>query len=182
MEQQAGALMPGQARDAGHPEVGDVRHGFQLGQHRLLLAEGTFAELASKTAICGLPDTPDWFAGFINHRGHTVPVYDLSQLLGFGATDLSRQFWILLLDRQPSTLGILLRQLPAAISNPEPMPSEGEEALPEPLASSVSARYQVDQQLWIELDHHALIGHMKSSFRDAAGPAATKSKQNKELS
>ncbi|TCK04927.1 chemotaxis protein CheW [Marinobacterium mangrovicola] len=148
------------------PSVGDVRHGFMLGDYRLLLTAGTLAELAGKAAICALPDTPAWFAGFINHRGHTVPVYDLNMLIGAGATDLKRQYWILLLDRQPATFGVILRQLPAAINDPQPGSPEAAVQLPEPLAGCVSGQYQVDQQSWAELDHRALIQQLKSIFRD----------------
>lgn len=162
------------------PGVGEVRHGFMLGEHRLLLAAGTFAELAGKAAICALPDTPAWFAGFINHRGHTVPVYDLSRLIGAGATDLNRQYWILLLDRQPSTFGVILRQLPAAINDPVPCQTGLEIALPEQLAGCISGQYQVDQQNWAELDHRELIQQLKSIFRDRDAMSSTPGRQNNE--
>ncbi|GGB99671.1 hypothetical protein GCM10011352_27340 [Marinobacterium zhoushanense] len=182
MVEQTGVALAGAELDAEGSEVGEVRHGFQLGTHRLMLAAGTFAELASKTHICVLPDTPAWFSGFINHRGHTVPVYDLNLLLGQGATDLSRQYWILLIDRQPSTLGIILRQIPVALRDPEPIAPDHNETLPEALAGCHTGQYRVQQQCWGELDHHALIRHLKRTFREAAMPTAHNSNKNNELS
>ncbi|KEA64960.1 hypothetical protein ADIMK_0662 [Marinobacterium lacunae] len=182
MVEQAGVPLAGAERGAENTEVGDVRHGFQLGAHRLMLAAGTFAELASKTHICVLPDTPAWFSGFINHRGHTVPVYDLNLLLGQGATDLSRQYWILLIDRQPSTLGIILRQIPVALRDPEAIADDNSAHLPDPLASCQTGFYRVQQQCWGELDHHALIRHLKRSFRESAMPVVHNSNKNNELS
>ncbi|MBV1788975.1 chemotaxis protein CheW [Marinobacterium sp. D7] len=182
MVERSGISLAGAEQDSEPAEVGEVRHGFQLGPHRLMLRAGTFSELSSKTHICVLPDTPAWFSGFINHRGHTVPVYDLSLLLGQGATDLSRQYWILLVDRQPSTLGIILRQIPVALRDPEPISNDHDDPLPEPLASCQTSQYRVQQQCWGELDHHALIRYLKRHFREAAKPVAHNSNKNNELS
>jgi len=79
------------------PEFDEIRHGFLLDDQHFLLTTGTFSELAPKGRICPLPDSPVWFAGFINHRGNTVPVYDLPYLVHQERTDLRAQYWILLL-------------------------------------------------------------------------------------
>ncbi|SEG80787.1 chemotaxis protein CheW [Marinobacterium lutimaris] len=182
MDELSQALSSAQDRPEVGKEAGEVRHGFMLGEHRLLLAAGTLAELAGKTAICALPDTPAWFAGFINHRGHTVPVYDLSLLIGAGATDLGRQYWILLLDRQPATFGVILRQLPAAINDPQPAASAIAAVLPEPLERCVSGRYQLGQQSWAELDHRGLVQQLKSLFHARDGVSTAPENQNNEQS
>eukprot|EP01155_Anaeramoeba_flamelloides_P041692 Anaeramoba_flamelloidesc35324_g1_i3.p1 GENE.c35324_g1_i3~~c35324_g1_i3.p1 ORF type:complete len:137 (-),score=12.01 c35324_g1_i3:108-518(-) len=73
------------------PGFDEIRHGFELDGQHLLLAAGTFSELASRSPICPLPDSPPWFAGFINHRGHTVPVYDLPYMARQERLDLRKK-------------------------------------------------------------------------------------------
>lgn len=149
------------------PSFDEIRHGFELGGQHYLLAAGTFSELASKSPICPLPDSPPWFAGFINHRGHTVPVYDLPYMVRQKRTDLREPYWILLLDQQPHTAGFLLQQIPSVVTDPERV-SDGELTAPKPLQPFLTGQYQALESVWLELDHRELLKMLKKHFYQPA--------------
>ncbi|GAA0787944.1 chemotaxis protein CheW [Marinobacterium sediminicola] len=152
------------------PSFDEIRHGFELaGQHYLLTA-GTFSELASRSPVCGLPDSPPWFAGFINHRGHTVPVYDLPYLATQERTDMREPYWILLLDQQPHTAGFLLTQIPSVVTDPERLGMVDAEAspAPKPLQPFLSEQYRALETTWFELDHRELLIKLKKTFYQPA--------------
>jgi len=151
--------------------IREVRHGFRLGDCPLLLPGGTFSELTSQARICTLPDTPQWFAGYINHRGHTVPVFDLQPLLGGAALDARQRYWILLIDRQPRTAGLLLRQFPQVLNDPAPARREPITGVPEVLRPFLQAACLHQGECWHELDHRALLGYLKRIFHRSDLPA-----------
>lgn len=142
----------------------DLRHGFRVGFLQLLLQAQTRSELLRCGHICGIPDTPDWFVGFINHRGEAVPVYDFAASLGLEATN-RKKGWLLLLDEQPTTAALLLADTPEGITNPI-LQQEGE-SLPNPdvLKNLCSGQYQHKSSVWFELDHRAYFVFQKQRFR-----------------
>jgi len=148
----------------------EVRHGFIIGDQPLMLAADVFSELASSTQICAIPDTPAWFAGFINNRGHTVPVYDLQQWLTGSPVDRRKGFYILLFGNQPHTAGVLLDQFPSVLTAPDSL-----EQLPPAHYSVLSdfARvgYRSQKQTWLEIDHAALLNHLKHNFHQPVAKA-----------
>lgn len=152
------------------PDFDEIRHGFELNDQHYLLAADTFSELASRSQICPLPDSPPWFCGFINHRGHTVPVYDLPYLAQQERTDLRAQYWILLLDQQPHTAGFLLTSLPDAVIDPErdDAPASFSPFVPKALQPFLSAQYQAQGHSWYELDHQTLLKQLKKTFYQPA--------------
>lgn len=156
---------------AGGPEssklVGVMRHGFQISGHNLLIPEGTSCELTTRQNICPLPDCPAWFAGFINHRGHAVPVYDLECFLCEGDTrpPSGRDFRILLLDPHPGTAGFIIHALPSVLSDLLPDELVETDGLPPLLAPFISSVWKQNEHRWYEIDHQALLGHLKAQFQ-----------------
>lgn len=162
--------LPLSASQEDAPSFDEIRHGFELdGQHYLLTA-GTFSELASRSPICPLPDSPPWFAGFINHRGHTVPVYDMPYLAHEERTNQREHYWILLLDQQPHTAGFLLNQIPTVVTDPERVeePDEASASAPRPLQPFLGQRYRAREATWRELDHRELLKNLKKAFHQPA--------------
>ncbi|GAA0689213.1 hypothetical protein GCM10009104_14500 [Marinobacterium maritimum] len=160
--------LPANQEDA--PSFDEIRHGFELDGQHFLLTAGTFSELASRSAICPLPDSPPWFAGFINHRGHTVPVYDLPYMAQQERTDLREPYWILLLDQQPHTAGFLLNRIPTVVTDPERIGEHdvAEPSAPKPLQPFLSQQYHAQETTWYELDHQALLQKLKKTFYQPA--------------
>lgn len=146
-------------------EAHDIRHGFMLGDHRILLPHGTYSEIAAKQSICSLPDCPDWFAGFINHRGHAVPVYDLAGYLKNGKSDLRKNFWVLLLDAHPDTAGFIIHSLPTVLSGLILDAHADTTELPSALSPFIHHVWQRKHHQWHELNHRALLHHLKMQFQ-----------------
>ncbi|WP_299200366.1 chemotaxis protein CheW [uncultured Amphritea sp.] len=142
-------------------DIYDLRHGFRVGFLQLLLPAQTRSELLRCEHFCAIPETPDWFVGFINHRGDAVPVYDLAASLGLGLTDPKRG-WLLLLDAQPATAAVLLQDTPQGITNP----SVAGDAQPRPdlLEGICSGQYHYHNSLWFEFDHRAYFSRQKQRF------------------
>lgn len=158
-------LQPGQADDS--DTTGEIRHGFSLGTHNLLLQAGTYCELAARQNICAIPDCPNWFAGFINHRGHAVPVYDLSRYLELdsGRTRADKAFWLLLLNPHPDTAGLIIHALPAVLSDVSVNTRSRTFEIPSALAPFTGQAWVQNGELWHELDHGALLNHLKTQFQ-----------------
>ncbi len=146
---------------------GEIRHGFSLSGHHFLLQPGTYCELAAKQSICALPDCPDWFAGFINHRGHAVPVYDLVRYLDTNTprAGQKREFWILLLDAHPNTAGFMIPTLPTVLTDLSSVEHINATDQPANLSSFISQAWQQNGQRWYEIDHTALLNHLKLQFQ-----------------
>lgn len=154
------------------PHFQELRHGFRVGFLQLLLQSRLRAELIPLGQICPIPDTPDWFIGFINHRGEVVPVYDLAASLGLDATD-RQSAWLLLLDEAPHMAAVLLAEPPQGIADPSVLPEAEQQPLPALLAGLSTAQYQHQNSLWFELDHRALFAAQKQRFQasDAGQPS-----------
>ncbi|MBV0934532.1 chemotaxis protein CheW [Marinobacterium weihaiense] len=159
--------LPGQEE---MPDFDEIRHGFELNDRYYMLSADTFSELAARSRVCSLPDSPPWFRGFINHRGHTVPVYDLPYMASQERTDLRKPYWILLVDQQPHTAGFILTELPTAIIDPvhESNRLNDDAEVPKALHPFLVATYQAQGQHWFELDHRALLKQLKKTFYQPA--------------
>jgi len=147
--------------------TGEIRHGFTLGTHNLLLQAGTYSELASRQSICPIPDCPNWFAGFINHRGHAVPVYDLARYVGAssGRARAEQTFWLLLLNPHPDSAGLIIHALPAVLSDVTVNTRSRNFEMPSALEPFIGPTWVQNGELWHELDHNALLNHLKAQFQ-----------------
>lgn len=144
----------------------DLRHGFRVGFLQLMLQSQLRAEVVPMGQVCPIPDTPDWFIGFINHRGDVVPVYDLAASLGLEATE-RKSGWLLLLDEAPHTAAVLLAEPPQGVADPELMPAAGQQPYPALLQGISQQQYQHQNSLWFELDHHAYFAAQKQRFHNS---------------
>jgi chemotaxis signal transduction protein len=59
----------------------DIRHGFTLGSLALLVPKNVKSEIIYAPTLYPLPNTPNWFSGFANHRGEALPIFYLEGLL-----------------------------------------------------------------------------------------------------
>lgn len=141
----------------------DLRHGFRVGFLQLLLPAQTRSELLRCEHFCTIPETPDWFVGFINHRGETVPVYDIAASMGLEATETKRS-WLLLLDEQPATAALLLADMPQGITNPRLLSDTEQQPGPDLLKGVCSGQYQFGNGVWFEFDYRAYFSAQKQRF------------------
>jgi chemotaxis signal transduction protein len=144
-------------------DISQIRHGFEVGSYPLLISEQTRAEVVKLPSICAIPSTPDWFSGFMNHRGETVPIYDLNKYLQVLNEKEEVQEWVLLIDDHPNTVGILLKDAPQSITDPEQL-NEDAVGLPEIIKNTVSNVYGHKNNKWFEIDHRRLFLALKKQF------------------
>ncbi|MDI3325323.1 chemotaxis protein CheW [Pontibacterium granulatum] len=144
----------------------EVRHGFEVASNHLLVPRDLYSELISRPRICRIPTTPIWFSGFINHRGETVPIFDLAALIGEGETDTGEKpkRWVLLLDEQPYMVGILLSEPPAALVAPTPLDETAAKHLSEALRAHTHGYVEHKGRVWAELNHRQFFAAVKERF------------------
>ncbi|PIE25185.1 MAG: hypothetical protein CSA60_01475 [Neptuniibacter caesariensis] len=145
------------------PEIHTIRHGFMISSYPLMIMENVRAEIVKAPPICSIPSTPEWFAGFINHRGETAPVYDLDRYLQIVDEPKENQEWVLLIDNHPNTVGVLLRQPPNSIVDPV-LQTEAVTGFPDVIQQAAGQVYEYASQQWLEVDHHRLFMALKKQF------------------
>lgn len=152
-----------QLNQASPAEIHTIRHGFEVGSYHLLIAPQTRAEVVKSPAVCPLPGTPDWFIGVMNHRGEAVPVYDLDKYLEIIEEPVQAKRWVLLIDTQPNTVGVILQAPPLSVIDPDRL-CEPVGDLPEVFKTAVNDLYQRDGVQWLEMDHQQLFLALKKQF------------------
>lgn len=145
-------------------EAYDLRHGFRVEFLQLLLQSQTRSELLRCGQVCGIPDTPDWFVGFINHRGEAVPVYDFAASLGLESTN-QKQGWLLLLGEHPEAAALLLADMPESVTSPQALPQKASLPIPDILKNICGGQYQHQNSVWFELNHQAYFAAQKQHFK-----------------
>lgn len=140
-----------------------VRHGFTVGNLNLLVPHLTRCEVSVQPNICKIPTTPEWFVGFINHRGETVPVYDLTRYLGFELPVANSQKWILQIGTQSDTIGFLIYHYPQVVIDPTKEEADSEN-LPEKIRPYIGQSYGFQSHKWLDFDHQQMIDSMKKQF------------------
>lgn len=148
-------------------DAGDIRHGFIVSEYRFILQAGTHCEIAARQDICSIPGCPSWFAGFINHRGNVVPIYDLELYFNEGKVreKPNRDAWFLLLGTHPSTAGFIIESIPSIVTAPTLEDSSENEGIPPFLVPFIHAKWHHDERFWYEIDHNALLEHLKSKIQ-----------------
>jgi len=141
-------------------ELHSVRHGFVVANTHFLLPQGVFSEYINHVNTCNIPGTPPWFLGIANHRGETIPIFDLDKVFAPN-TEVASFNGVLLLGSHPNTVGIALRKSPVVLVNPEHV----EDAMVSPeLRTFIIGTYVVKEQTWFDLDHHRLFSDLRARF------------------
>lgn len=142
----------------------EVRHGFNVADNHLLIPRGLYSEIVNKPRICPIPTTPNWFKGFINHRGETVPIYDLAALAGNSSHGNQDQRWVLLLDEQPYMVGILMDNPPIALVSPITLNDNSAAFFNKDFKPYTDRYVEYDGKVWAELDHRHFFAAIKERF------------------
>jgi twitching motility protein PilI len=127
MEARGGRVAAG-SRSAGGDEWVGVA--FRLGsEHFLAAREETREVLAVPAHLTRVPGARLWVRGLANVRGQLLPVIDLRQFLGSGATPIQRQSRVLVVQHREVPAGLLVdevlgfRRFPAREFNAAPPPT-----------------------------------------------------------
>ncbi len=140
------------------------RHGFRIGDTRLLVPEGMACEVGNDitdaVAVSRMPNSPRWLIGLVNLRGNIVPVLDLTVLLNIYATDkISRKY--LFFQIENDWVGVIANGLPQLVSLPPKYKLESLPAMPWELRPYVNSCYR-NEGTWFDCDLKAIFNWVES--------------------
>ncbi len=81
---------------------------FRVGQQEFCVDVRSVREIRGWTPATSLPHTPAYVCGVINLRGAVLPIIDLAQRLGFGASDPSARHVIIVTEISSQLVGLLV--------------------------------------------------------------------------
>lgn len=145
-------------------KTSDIRHGFTIGSLALLIPKGVSSEVIQADAICPLPNTPNWFTGFVNHRGEALPVFYLEALFNPQIADKKNKQWILFLQQQQKTCGLLINSCPFKVDNLMEISVEQVLAIPELVSPYVERAFYDGSREWLDFSYHHFFISLKSAF------------------
>jgi twitching motility protein PilI len=103
---------------------------FRMGGETFLVArEETREVLGYPTAVTRIPGAKNWVKGLANVRGQLLPMLDLRQFLGSGATASGRNTRIIVVNHRDIPAGLMVdevlgfRRFAEADFNPDPPPT-----------------------------------------------------------
>lgn len=145
-------------------KTSDIRHGFTIGSLALLIPKGVRSEVIQAGAICPLPNTANWFSGFVNHRGEALPVFYLEALFNPQIADKKNKQWILFLQQQQKTCGLLINNCPAKVGNLRELTAEQVLAIPCLVKPYVERTFYDGSREWLDFSYHPFFLSLKSTF------------------
>jgi len=142
----------------------DSRHGFTLDSLALLVPKNVRAEVIQATSVYPLPNTPDWFSGFVNHRGEALPVFNLETLLNPATVKKSHKQWLLFLERQQKTCGLLINSCPYRLDDLTAITASRALTIPALLEPYVQGVFYDGSREWLDFSYHDFLLSLKSTF------------------
>jgi twitching motility protein PilI len=142
----------------------DIRHGFNVGSIYLLVPKGIASEVVQANAIYAIPNTPLWFSGFVNHRGEALPVFYLEALFNPQLQDKKNKQWILFLEHQQKTCGLLINSCPYRLNNLTETTVEHVLGIPEVIKPYIEQVYYDGSHKWLDISSHNFLLSLKSYF------------------
>lgn len=141
--------------------------GFFIGKLGFLtkLSEGNL--LAEVPRIYRLPNSSEWFLGYVNLHGNLIPVFDLSLYLGvkegvLPLTDKKKRLLVLL--QKESSAGFLIDDLPKRV-NLTGYQEISIETAPHKIRAHISNAHISDSKsIWFNLDVHSLANSLEDEL------------------
>jgi twitching motility protein PilI len=130
------------------------RRGFFVGGVGLMVEPRLLLEVLERPRVFPLPNAPASCSGLLNLRGTLVPVFDLRPQLG---CDEPLPRWVLVMGRALEAAGLYVDALPVQVAANEETRLERLPKAPALLQPVIAAAYYVNQQVFFELDHRALL-------------------------
>lgn len=141
----------------GQENAQEMRYGYRVGTLGFLVNQRVQSEVVEDPSIYPVPNSPSWMAGLMNLRGNIVPVFHLHGLLD-SDEQISKQKNTLVLGEGESMLGIMINGLPKVIRNCLRKGNLPPTAFK--LQRYTSTTFDVEGELWTELDCHSLARDM----------------------
>lgn len=105
---------------------------FEIGDRRLGIDVMAIREIRAWSPATPLPNTPAYVRGVVNLRGAVLPVLDLSQRLGWGATEPSGRHVIIVVRVAEQLQGIIVDAVSDIVmlnqTDIQPVPDVGQSA------------------------------------------------------
>ena len=80
---------------------------FRVGEQEFCIDVVKVREIRAWTPATPIPQTPPFVRGVVNLRGTVLPIVDFSARLGFGATEPTSRYAILVVEVRESLIGLL---------------------------------------------------------------------------
>jgi chemotaxis signal transduction protein len=144
--------------------IAEIRHGFTVSSHALLVPKAVKTEVIQATTLYPLPNTPNWFSGFVNHRGEALPVFSLEMLFNPQSPPKKNKQWILFLEQHQKTCGMLINSCPYKVNNLTEMAVSDVSAIPESITPHIEKAFFDGHREWLDFSYHQLFLSLKSSF------------------
>lgn len=141
---------------------GESRHGFSVGNLRLMIRYEDSSEISEMPAIRRLPNAPSWFQGVANLRGKLTPVFDLGRFLGIARGAQSKPM-LLVLGHGVDATGVIIDGLLERLR----LPDAGEsnmDAAPMRLTPHLRSASLIGEHVWYDLDTRSLLGELERSL------------------
>lgn len=103
----------------------------EVGEATYVLPVEEVQEIVQPLALTALPHAPPGVIGAVEHRAEVVPILDLSERLGFGATKSDKTKWVLLRGPRGAigvVVGRVLEVFEISESSIRPAPEVGDVA------------------------------------------------------
>jgi twitching motility protein PilI len=162
-DSRAAATSPTQASPR---TVAQRRHGFRVGNLRLLARTADSSQLIDVPRLTRLPNAPPWMLGTTNLNGMLIPVFDLARWCGLGASQRPTHPMLLVLGHGDDAAGILVDDLPASITVVDAMAIDDHiELAPPVLRESIDAVHAHEDALWFDLRVPHLLEQLEAGLR-----------------
>lgn len=140
----------------------EIRQGFHVGELRFMVRYENASELAEVPQTHRVPNAPDWFCGLANLQGKLIPVFDLAMYFDVAPDPQAKRMLLVLLRGRDAT-GVLIDGLPERLRYSKTEYTDVSVA-PERLAPLLHGTNSIQEQLWFDLNPHALLDAMEQSL------------------
>lgn len=128
------------------------RFGFVIENIGFLIQDNAVCEVVIDFKLFAIPNTSSWMRGWVNIRGNLVPVYDVSELLGFD-DEIKRYNKLLIIDKGVDAIGVLIDKLPQSYDVSEWETSSDLNELPGGLNDFASQSYYSNNITWLDFEY-----------------------------
>ena len=149
----------------GRDQAALVRHGVKVGDTGIFLPYLEKVEIVEMDSVCPVPNTPMWFMGMINNRGHLLPVFDLKLYLALDVDQPAR--WLMIQGYGGKAAGLCIDTLPVVIDNPEAADTDrmdAQMAIPHALRAHVTGTYVHNGRTWLDVSYDKLFHAFCAGF------------------
>ena len=144
-------------RASAEEKIHHLRYGIEVCNVNLLFNKNIPCEAIPKATVYPIPNRPPWLLGMINFRGNPVPVFNLYNDFSDGFGDI-----VFVIAHDEQACAIMISTLPIAVRIDEDALEKlaVPENIPDFLKGSVQQVYNIQNVLWMEVDHDVVINNL----------------------